>query len=249
MANSMTYRLIQIEEYGYVMKYAELNGRNLEPWSLRQLAFYHQVDTQTNNSVLVLLLPGPPSKSIVFERIRDALKGTVSLTNFPEIYLRLNGAILNSYLYNWGDYMCYYESQLQYSVRPPPAHRTERLRLTCTSQADRTMEPGGVENESVTPQHLETLHFLHGPYLAIGVCILKSRSDDLSAPQDQGRFRPCPIARGCDSGVDRAIRGHRYHDPQLHSELIRLVEAMGSHSRHGQHYTESYRSTAFAGAE
>lgn len=107
-------KLIAFAEYGYAVKYAELNGRNSEPWSLRQLGVYHQWDVETSKSVLVLLLPGSPFESRLVEQIRRDLSAT---NGFSEVFHGVNEAVLSSCLCNWTDYMCFYETNLQQLVR------------------------------------------------------------------------------------------------------------------------------------
>ena len=107
-------------EYGYVMKYAELHNdkgrRGLEPWSLRQLAFYHQYDMQTKQSAYVLITPVPPSKSIALDKLTGFFESLETVSEFQQDWLNPNELLLQAYLGNWRDYMYDHESRLDHLV-------------------------------------------------------------------------------------------------------------------------------------
>ena len=85
--------------------------------SLRQLAVYHKYDTRSRQSIYVLVTPTPPSKTLVLQKFLGALKELhPAVEPVDQNCLKLNEAILQTYLENWRDYMYDYERQLDILV-------------------------------------------------------------------------------------------------------------------------------------
>ena len=95
------------------MKFAERNGRvDFEPWSIRQLAFYHQFDYDNKTSTYVLLVGMPPPSSIAAQRMAELFKSDSMASKMP-CWTDPSAMLLQSYLGNWRDYIEFYEGRLE----------------------------------------------------------------------------------------------------------------------------------------
>lgn len=117
-------------------------------------------DSNTRQSVLVLLLPGPTSTSLVLRVISSALNGLKSLQSFSEIYQKVNEAVFSSYMGNWRDYMHDFETQLREPVRMIQEYVGMTVLIQCP-QEDSTVQPR-VSGNSLTLESLKLLQYLHG---------------------------------------------------------------------------------------
>ncbi|KAF2168536.1 hypothetical protein M409DRAFT_21286 [Zasmidium cellare ATCC 36951] len=104
-------------EYMYVIKYPEENLRvGEEPWSIRQMAIYHQVRLQDRRSTIIMLTPCPTTvaRTRLTHWVKTGQLPTASMGNVFEP----SRILLTCYLDNWRSYMKYYESKTeQLSIR------------------------------------------------------------------------------------------------------------------------------------
>ena len=91
-------RLDQKGELCYNVHHVEKNGRNRgDPWSLRQIGIYHQINLTTRRSSWIFMQP----PSIV----RDVIFRTVKVDRFRENPMLLHIDILSSITKNWPYYI------------------------------------------------------------------------------------------------------------------------------------------------
>jgi hypothetical protein len=100
-------------ELAYILKYPE-NKAPLstggEPWVIRQIGIYQKFNKLTGKSVWVLLCcqPDSPAYKLVKKVLEERLS-SVSALRYPVV---LHLTLVSCYLYNWRDYMLYYETEL-----------------------------------------------------------------------------------------------------------------------------------------
>lgn len=98
------------------MKYAQYNGReDLDPWSIRQSALYHQYHRDTGRSIYVLISPcaRSPAETEYIRLLREAERqGSVS-----SLHLGLHQVLLNDHIAGWRDYMNFYDKRIESLVR------------------------------------------------------------------------------------------------------------------------------------
>jgi hypothetical protein len=96
----------------YTFKYPEETCRkNDEPWSIRQMALYHQVRLRDQRSTFVLITAYPTS--VAKDRLVKWLKDLPSIAQMREQCLTVNQMLLPWHMRDWRGYMRHYESEIE----------------------------------------------------------------------------------------------------------------------------------------
>ena len=111
-------RLTQNLEISYIFKYPELKNESDETsWAIRQIGVYQQYSKSTKNSVWVVLhcQQGSRGQKLITELLERA-SGAKSAYKHPAV---LHLLLQSCYLYNWQNYMAFYEKELVERVCTP----------------------------------------------------------------------------------------------------------------------------------
>jgi hypothetical protein len=96
----------------YALKYPEETHRNHdEPWSIRQMALYHQVRLRDQRSTFVLITAYPTS--VAKDRLIKWLNDSTSTLQMREQCLEVNQILLPWHIRDWRGYMRHYESEIE----------------------------------------------------------------------------------------------------------------------------------------
>jgi hypothetical protein len=96
----------------YTMRFPEQTLRDHdEPWSLRQMALYHQIRSSDQRSTFVLITAYP--NSVAKDHLIKWLTETISKVQMRDRCLEVNRVLLLCHVKDWRSYMRHYESEIE----------------------------------------------------------------------------------------------------------------------------------------
>jgi hypothetical protein len=96
----------------YALRYPEETFRDRdEPWSIRQMALYHQIRISDRCSTFVLITAYP--NSVAKHRLTKWLMGMCSKVQIRDQSLDINRVLLACHIRDWRAYMRHYESEIE----------------------------------------------------------------------------------------------------------------------------------------
>ena len=96
----------------YTLRFPEETLRDHdEPWSLRQMALYHQIRTSDQRSTFVLITAYP--NSVAKDRLIKWLTDMISKSQIQDRCLEVNRVLLEYHTKDWRAYMRHYESEIE----------------------------------------------------------------------------------------------------------------------------------------
>jgi hypothetical protein len=96
----------------YTLRFPEETLRDHdEPWSIRQMALYHQIRASDQRSTFVLITAYP--NSVAKDRLIKWLTGMISKVQIQDRCLEVNRVLLQCHVKDWPAYMRHYESEVE----------------------------------------------------------------------------------------------------------------------------------------
>lgn len=104
-ATCMVYLLNLVTEVAYLLRYMEENGRNHgNPWSLRQIGAYQQVNTKDRTSAWIFLRLSGSTRRYLEREVQDMTYKT------KDPFIKLHCSLILDTPDNWGRYIEYLHS-------------------------------------------------------------------------------------------------------------------------------------------